>query len=105
MTSDVIFGITEIGVSVQNLREDIPAFLGDKFRKGKLTFQNLLIKECSLRVFEGQIATDHSIEDDATTPHVYFRPMILKALDHLRGGIARGATSCFQSLIFLIDIG
>ena len=45
---------------------------------------------------EGQRSADQCVEDDPQAPDVHLWPVILLALEELRGSVGRGAAECVQ---------
>ena len=45
---------------------------------------------------EGQGAADERVQDDAEAPDVHFRPVVLLALEQLRGGVRGAPAECVQ---------
>lgn len=92
--SNVINGKSLGWVNCQNPFNEISTFWTHKFRNAEISIQNLLIERSSIWIFERQISTDHSKENNPTAPHIHIDSFITFACNHFRSGIAGRATSC-----------
>ena len=69
-----------------------------------ITSQNLLIQFVGIWILEGKVSTCHSVENDAAGPDIRSEAVVLLAGNHLRGSIARTATSCLKESIICVGI-
>ena len=64
-----------------------------------------MIEFGSFRILKGKTATQHGIQDNATTPNINHNSLIpIFALNHFRGSITRRSTSSLKFLILSISI-
>ena len=91
-------------VRIQKVGYEIPRLWRNKFRDLVVSVEDLLVKIRRVWIFEGQVPTDQSKQDDSTAPNVNIRSMISLASNHLRSSIAGRATSSFQSLPSFISV-
>lgn len=65
MVSDALDSYSTLRVSVQDLLDKVFAVRRDKAWQQIVAGQNLLVKLIGIRIFKGQIATRHRVEDDS----------------------------------------
>lgn len=58
------------GVCVEDSLHEIAAVIADKLRDRVVCVQDLLVEHVCLRVLEGQITADHSVENNAARPDI-----------------------------------
>ena len=95
MASNLINCESPVRIRVEDLVKQIFGQGGHEVRHLELPCEDLLVKLCCVGVFEGEVATDHCVEDDASAPDVDAGWFVLFAGDHFRGGVAWWATRCF----------
>lgn len=95
MASNLINCESLVRVRIEDLVKQVFGQRGHEVRHFELPCEDLLVKLCSVGVFEGEVATDHCVEDDASAPDVNTGWFVLFTGDHFRGGVAWGATRCF----------
>mmetsp|Transcript_20841 Transcript_20841/g.32150 ORF Transcript_20841/g.32150 Transcript_20841/m.32150 type:complete len:218 (-) Transcript_20841:533-1186(-) len=93
-----------LGVRIQNLLDEVLAGLGNVAGERILAVQYFLVELVRVRVFEGQVPTEHRVEDHSARPDINLEPVVLLTGDHFRRCIARTATSRDQGIARLIHI-
>ena len=91
-------------VCIKDLRDEVPALRAHEGRDLIISVQDFFIQEICIGILEGQEATDHREEDDATAPDICHQTMIALSGNHLRGRIAGAPASCLKGLPVLIGV-
>ena len=91
-------------VCIKDLRDEVPALRAHEGRDLIISVQDFFIQEICIGILEGQEATDHREEDDATAPDICHQTMIALSGNHLRGRIAGAPASCLKGLPMLIGV-
>lgn len=94
-----------IWIDIQNVPEDIASLSGKDFGHLEIPRNNLLIKFAGVWVLEGQITTQHGINDDSARPNIDVHAFVFFTCDHLRGSVAGRSTSSFQFFAGLVLVG
>ena len=105
MRSDVVDGVSGLGVSVENASNQVLALARDELWHGIICTHDLLVEVRSLRVFEWKVPTNHGVENHTTAPNIRLESVVPLPSDHLRGCITRRSTSCFKSSSCFIHVG
>ena len=101
---DVLHSVPLVRISVQNLPYQILARLRNETGDEVIAIQNLLVKFTGIRIFKWQIATGHSIENNAGAPDIGIEAVVALASNHLWSGVTRTATRRFEHLSFLVHV-
>jgi hypothetical protein len=78
------YGCAFLRIRVQNLGQDVAAFIGDKFWDLIVSAQNLLIKLGSFRILKRQVSADHGVEYNARAPDIGLKAVISLSSNHLQ---------------------
>ena len=105
MLSDIFDCEASLGVSVQNFLDQVLAGSGDEAWDQVVTVQYLFVQSISIWIFKRQVATGHSIKNDAAAPNIRIEAIVPLSSNHFWSCIARTSTCCLQSLSFLIGVG
>lgn len=73
-------------------------------RHSELAFLNFIIQSVYIFVFEWQVATVHSVENDTTRPDIDFTWIIFELGYHLGSCVARRPTGCLQQVPLLEEV-
>ena len=91
-------------VSIKNICNEISWILWHKLRNSIISIEDFLVEICCVGVFEGKVTANHRKKDYTTAPNVHVGTQISLSSYHLRGCIARRATSGFQCLSCFVGI-
>ena len=105
MLSDIFDCEASLGVSVQNFLDQVLAGSGDEAWDQVVTVQYLFVQSISIWIFKRQVATGHSIKNDAAAPNIRIEAIVPLSSNHFWSSIARTPTCCLQSLSILIGVG
>lgn len=105
VATDVLDSNTRLGVRVQDLLNEVLALRREELGHLVIGSHNLLVQIRCLGVLEGEVASDHGVENDTTRPNVRLQTVISLPGDHLGRCIAWRATRCLQRLILLVHVG
>lgn len=89
MVSDLVDAVPLLGVRVQDAPDDVFALAREKLGKSVLSSHDFLVKVRSLRILEGQVTADHSVEYHTAAPDISFETVVPLACDHLWRCVAR----------------
>ena len=92
-------------VCIQDFLNKVFALWRQEFRHLVVGCHDLLVQIRCLRIFEGQIASDHSVKNDTAGPDISLKAMVSFTSDHLRCSIAWRAACSLKSLILLVHVG
>lgn len=92
MLTDLIDAVSFLRICNQYLTDQILGLLADVVSDGVLAVHYLVVELVSVRVFEGQVATQHGVQDHATRPDVDLQTVVVLACHHFRSSVAGRAT-------------
>ena len=104
MLTNVSYRDTLSRICVENLFNKIFAVYGERRWDCEVASKNLLIQFICVRVFKGQEAAGHGVEDDAAGPDIRSESVILLTGNHFRSCIARASTGSLQKASLSVGI-
>ena len=84
MIPDLRDPYTSLRVRIQDLLDDVFALGGEELGHLVISGHDLLVEVGRFRVFKGQIACNHGVEDDSTGPDISLEAVITLSSDHLQ---------------------
>lgn len=83
MIPDLVNADSLVRICNENLLYEILCIIREEFWKSKFRTQDFLVEAGGFLIFEGEIAAQHGIEDDAAAPKIRFQTIILVTRYHL----------------------
>lgn len=91
-------------VDAEDTLQERGTFACKKVWDFEVAFQNLLVQNSSIGIFEGKIAAEHGIESNATAPDVNFDAIVAFARNHLGRCVARTAAGGLEKFAGLVRV-
>jgi hypothetical protein len=104
MLSDVCDLEALLWICVQDIGDEVSGFWGYEFGYRIFSIKDLFIKVCSVRIFEREIATDHSKQNYTAAPNVNIGTKITFPCNHFWSSITRRSACRFQSFPSFVSI-
>lgn len=96
---------TLLRVRIQDSFQQFLALVRKHFGGFVLASDDFFIEFVGIRIFEGEVAAEHSIEDNAAAPDIGAETLVLLACNHFWGSVAGTATRSFEFLAWLVLVG
>lgn len=90
------------GVDIEYLLHEVLGIGRDELWDFELAGQDLLVQAVGVLVFEGQVAAQQRVHDDAARPDVDVQAVVELTGDHLGGGVAGRTAGCFELLAWFV---
>lgn len=105
MIPDLADRVSLMLIAGENVGNEVSGVFWNRFVEIVSTRNNLLVEQICLRVFEGEVATNHGKQNYSTWPNIDSQAVVFLAFYHLRGGVTGRAAGSFQLLSFLVGVG
>lgn len=96
MVPDLFHANSRVRISVEDLGDEVLRIFREELRHAVVCVKNFLVEIARFLILEGEVATEHGIEDHTTAPQITFQSVVLLACDHLRRCVARAPASSFE---------
>ncbi len=105
MIPDLADRVSLVLIAGENVGNEVSGVFWNRFVEIVRTRKNFLVEEICLRVFEGEVATNHSKQNYTTRPDIDSQTVVFLAFYHLGGGVTGRTAGSFQLLSFLVGVG